>query len=42
MVGKSNLQMAQCLWLTGLGAKMLRGEMPLQLELPKRKVNKRK
>ena len=30
------------LWLTGLGAKMLRGEMPLQLELPKRKVNKRK
>jgi hypothetical protein len=30
------------LWLTGLGAKMLRGEMPFQLELPERKVNNRK
>ena len=30
------------LWLTGLGAKMLRGGMPLKLELPTRKVNKRK
>ena len=24
------------LWLTGVGAKMLRGELPLQLEFPKR------
>ncbi|MCK5369099.1 MAG: xylosidase, partial [Cyclobacteriaceae bacterium] len=24
------------LWLTGLGAKMLRKEMPIQLEMPKR------
>ena len=24
------------LWLTGLGAKMLRGEIPLQIKLPKR------